>query len=197
MNSKITPADVNELLRSRRSTFNDQFEEGKKIPDEIIWELLRNANNAPSHKLTEPWRFVVFTGDGLKILGENQAAIYKENAGTSFKQNKYEKLKTGPLKCSHVIAIGLKRHANELPEMEEIASVACAVQNIYNSLQAYGIGGYWTTGGVTFMEAAKPFFGLEPDDKLMGFFQLGYIKVPTAPRTPGPIEEKVTWVNGE
>jgi len=195
MNSKITPAEVNQLLRTRRSTFNDQFEEGKKIPDEIIWELLRNANNAPSHKLTEPWRFVVFTGDGLKILAENQAAIYKENAGNSFKQNKYEKLKTAPLKCSHVIAIGLKRHANELPEMEEIASVACAVQNIYNSLQAHGIGGYWTTGGITYMHAAKPFFGLEPDDKLMGFFQLGYIKVPTAARTPGPIEEKVKWVN--
>jgi len=194
MNSKITPSDLNDLLRSRRSTFNDQFEPGKKIPDEIVWELLRNANNAPSHKLTEPWRFVVFTGDGLKLLAEKQAEIFKANAGASFKQNKYEKLKTAPLNCSHVIAIGLKRHADELPEMEEIASVACAVQNIYNSLQAYGIGGYWTTGGITYMDAAKEFFGLEPEDKLMGFFQMGYIKTPTAPRTPGAIEEKVRWV---
>jgi nitroreductase len=95
MENQISPSAVNELIRSRRSTFNDQFEIGKKIPDEIIWELLRNANNAPTHKLTEPWRFVVFTGDGLKMLAEKQAEIYKENAGASFKQDKYEKLKIG------------------------------------------------------------------------------------------------------
>src|SRR6202035_950180 len=72
---------VNHLLRSRRSVFPDQFEKGKIIPEEIILELLENANWAPNHKNTEPWRFIVFTGNGLKKLATYQANRYKEREG--------------------------------------------------------------------------------------------------------------------
>lgn len=187
------PGYVNRLIRSRRSTFVDQFDAGRKIPDEIIWELLKNANHAPTHKLTEPWRFTVFTGDGLITYAKKQADIYQQFAGSAFKQGKYEKLLTSPQQCSHIVAIALKRHA-EIPEMEEIAAVACAVENIYLSCTAYGIGGYWTTGGVTFMPAAKEWLGLDDDDLLMGFFMLGYPKIPSPHRTPGDVRQKVTWV---
>src|SRR5687768_6256908 len=113
---------INGLIASRRSVFTDQFEAGKKVADEIIWQMLENANQAPTHKLTEPWRFTVFTGDGLKKLAKNQAEIYKQFAGDKFKQNKYEKLLVTPTVCSHVVAIGLKRHAKEVPDLEEIAA---------------------------------------------------------------------------
>src|ERR1044072_1625277 len=138
---------INELIRTRRSVFTQQFEPGKVIPDAIIWQALENANWAPTHKFTEPWRFTVFTGDGLKKLAEQQAAIYKEFAGPKFKQNKYEQMLVQPMQCSHIIAIGCKRHVGELPEMEEIAAVACAVENIWLTITAYGVGGYWSTGG--------------------------------------------------
>jgi len=187
------PEQINEYIRARRSVFVDQFEQGKQIPDEIILEILENANNAPTHKVTEPWRFVVFSGNGLKTLATQQAAIYKEHAGSKFKQNKYDKLQTSPLQCSHIIAICMNRNT-AVPEMEEIAAVACAVENIYLSLPPYGIGGYWSTGGVTYMDAAKQWLGLSNDDKLMGFFFLGYIKTVSVPRRPGPVTEKITWI---
>jgi nitroreductase len=186
---------INELIRTRRSVFTQQFEPGKTIPDDIIWQALENANWAPTHKITEPWRFTVFTGAGLQKLAEQQADIYKKFAGPKFKQNKYEQMLVTPQLCSHVIAIGCQRHTDLLPEMEEIAAVACAVQNIYLTISAYdGIGGYWSTGGITFIEEAKPLFGLGPDDKLMGFFYLGYVKVPSVPGKRKPIQEKVNWV---
>lgn len=190
----VTPEIINQYIRSRRSVFVDQFDAGKKIPDEIIWEILKNANSAPTHKHTEPWRFVVFTGEGLQTLAEKQAAIYREESGTKFKQNKYEKLLVTPQRCSHVLAICLKRH-EDIPEIEEIAAVACAVENIYISLAAYGIGGYWSTGGITFMRGAKEWLGLGENDLLMGFFFLGQIKVSSAERTPGNINDKITWMN--
>ncbi|WP_127125023.1 nitroreductase family protein [Pseudoflavitalea rhizosphaerae] len=184
---------INEVIRQRRSVFTSQFEPGKTIPDEIIMQLLENANQAPTHKLTEPWRFTVYSGNGLQTLADRQAAIYKAHAGQKFKQGKYDSLLITPMLCSHVIAIGMKRHA-DIPEIEEVAAVACAVQNIYLSATAYGIGGYWSTGGITFFEQAKAMFDLGPDDKLMGFFYLGYVRVPSAPRTPKPVMEKITWV---
>lgn len=186
---------INRLIATRRSIFPKQFEPGRIIPDQVIWQALENANWAPSHKLTEPWRFTVFSGGGLKKLAEGSAAIYKQYAGAKFKQNKYEGLLTTPLQCSHIIAIGCKRHKDALPEMEEIASVACAVQNIYLTVAAYGIGGYWSTGGITFIEEAKPLFNLGEDDILMGFFYLGYIRVPSPPGIRKSISDKVKWVN--
>lgn len=184
---------INEVIQQRRSVFTSQFEPGKVIPDEIILQLLSNANMAPNHKLTEPWRFNVYSGNGLQTLADQQAAIYKAHAGPKFKQGKYDSLLITPMLCSHVISIGMKRHA-DIPEIEEVAAVACAVQNIYLTATAYGIGGYWSTGGITFFEQAKAMVGLEPDDKLMGFFYLGYVRVPSAPRTPKPVEDKITWI---
>jgi nitroreductase len=88
------------------------------------------------------------------------------------------------------------KRSNDIPEIEEVASVACAVQNLYLSLAPYGIGGYWSTGGIVYMDAAKDWLGLSSEDKLMGFFFLGYVKVPSPHRTPGALEEKIHWVRG-
>jgi len=185
----------NTLIRSRRSVFVDQFIPGKQIPDSTIRQLLENANWAPNHKHTEPWRFTVFSGTGLKKFADFQADSYKKTSGEKFKEDKWKKLQQTPLNCSHIIALGMMRtpEAN-IPEMEELAAVACAVQNIYLSTTAYGIGGYWSTGGVTFVEDAKSFFGLGEKDKLMGFFYLGCIQTPSVKSRRGPVEEKTTWV---
>jgi nitroreductase len=185
---------INELFRNRRSTFPKQFVPGKKIPDEVVNQLLENATWAPTHGHTEPWYFVVFTGDGLKKLADFQSELYKTEE-LNFKQDKYQKLKEQPLLASHMIAICMKRTENtRIPEIEEVASVACAVENIYLSLHAYGIGGYWTTGGATYYESAKSFFGLDPEDRLLGFFYLGYIAVPSPQGKRKPIAEKSKWV---
>jgi nitroreductase len=189
--------EINDLIRNRRSVFPKQFEEGKKIDDAIVSQILENANWAPSHGQTEPWKFVVFTGGGLQKLATFQAELYKKEAGENFKEAPYQNLLSNPLKASHVIALCLKRDpAKKFPEMEEIAAVSCAVQNMYLSTTAYGIGGYWTTGGVTYKPSAKEFFGLEEDDKLLGFFYMGHVAVPSPAGKRKPIEEKVVWVKG-
>jgi nitroreductase len=186
---------LNLLFKTRRSVFPDQFIKGKKISDDIVMQLLENANWAPTHKRTEPWRFVVFTGEGLQRFAEFQSALYKKNAGEKFKLAQYEKLLATPLLCSHIIAIGMKR-SGVIPEIEEVEAVACAVENLFLSMTAYGLGGYWSTGGITYMDEAKSFFELNEDDKLLGFFYLGYIQTPSAQGKRHPVSEKIIWVRG-
>ena len=189
------PEFFNQLARERRSTFPDQFEPGKKVDDDIIKEILTNATWAPNHGRMEPWQFTVFTGEGLQRLATYQSQLYKEAAGENFKEITYQKLQKNPLKASHVIAIGMKRTTTKnIPEVEDIAAVACAVENIYLSVTAYGLGGYWTTGGVTYNKSAKAFFDLGEEDRLMGFFYIGHIALPSTGATRLPIEEKVKWV---
>lgn len=190
--------EINHLIRHRRSVFPRQFVPGRKVDDAIIREILTNALWAPNHGHTEPWHFVVFTGEGLQQLADMQSALYKEGAGEKFKQDKYEKLKATPLLASHVIALCMKRDPrHKHPEVEEIAAVACAVQNIYLSVTAYGLGGYWTTGGITYQENARPFLGLGAEDKLLGFFYIGHVAVPSPAGQRRPLEEKVRWVDGQ
>lgn len=188
-----TPDQFDNLIRARRSIQPIQFEAGRVIPQEIIERMLENANWAPTHKRTEPWRFVVFTGAGLQRLAEFQANLYREQAGEFVDEKKFGKLARNPLLASHVIAIGMKRH-HVLPEIEEIEAVACAVQNLHLTAVANGVGGYWGSGGVTYNEAAKPFFGLGPEDKLLGFFYLGYVEKEPGRNLRKPIAEKVRWV---
>lgn len=192
----ISAEEFNQLARSRRSTFPDQLVAGKKVDDAVIKEILTNACCAPNHGKQEPWYFSVFTGEGLQRLATFQSELYKEVSGENFKELTYAKLQQNPLKASHIIAIGMKKTANKnIPEVEDIAAVACAVENIYLSVTAYGLGGYWTTGGVTYREQAKSFFGLGDEDRLMGFFYIGHIAIPSMGAARKPIEEKIKWVN--
>jgi nitroreductase len=185
----------NKLVRERRSVFPDQFDENRKVDDEIINEILINATWAPNHGREEPWLFTVFTGEGLKKLATFQSELYKQTTPDNFKELTYQKLQQQPLKASHIIAIGMKKSVNKnIPEVEDIAAVACAVQNIYLSVTAYGLGGYWTTGGITYRPQAKSFFGLGDDDKLLGFFYVGHVAIPSTGGARKAIEEKVNWI---
>ena len=190
----VSIEQANELIRNRRSIYPNSYSP-EEISAEIIDNILENANWAPTHRLTEPWRFTVFSGQGLERFATFQAELYASSTpNDSFDQAIFEKLKNKPLKASHIISIGMKRDPRKsVPEMEEIASVCCAVQNMYLTAAAFGIGCYWTTGGVTYLEEAKEFFGLGPEDRILGFMYLG---IPTINWPKGkrkPIAEKVRW----
>ncbi len=194
----MTAEALNALIKTRRSVFPDQFVPGKKVEDAVVRQILTNATWAPNHGQGEPWHFTVFTRNGLKKFARFQSELYKKEAGASFQEGKYIKLQQQPLKASHIIALGMKRSAKKsIPEIEDIEAVACAVQNIYLSVTAYGLGGYWTTGGITYLPGAKPFFGLEEQDRLLGFFYIGHVAVPSPPGKRKLLEEVVDWVVAE
>ncbi|UII33706.1 nitroreductase [Fulvivirga ulvae] len=186
---------VNEIIATRRSIYTNMFS-GEQVDDKIIEKMLDNANWAPTHRLTEPWRFIVFKEDGLNKLGDFQGDLYKQRYKDSFNEETYLKLKNKPLECSHVIAIGMHRDEQQsVPEVEEVCATACAVQNMWLTASAHRVGCYWSTGGVTFYEEAKPFFGLGENDLLLGFL---YIGMPKSEKWPAgkrnPVEDKVKWV---
>ncbi len=188
--------EVNQLIRHRRSVFPRDYS-GEIVDDVIVTQMLENANWAPNHKMTEPWRFMVFTRDGLRKLGEFQAACYKRvaEAKGNYSLDRHQALLITPLKSSHIISVGMKRdELKRLPEIEEAGAVYCAVENMYLTATAYGIGCYLSSGGITYFEEAKEFFELGPEDKLLGFMHIG---VPMREAPDGrrkAINEKVSWV---
>jgi len=77
-----------------------------------------------------------------------------------------------------------------------LQAVACAVENMFLTVTAYGLGSYWTTAGITYLEQAKPFFDLGEKDRLMGFFYIGYVAIPYKTISKrSPVQTKVEWIN--
>lgn len=189
--------DIGTLIKSRRSTYTSQFS-GEKIDNHLIWEMLENANWAPNHYHTEPWRFKVYTDTGLRNLLSAMAELYKNTAGDSFSQAKYDKYALRNNQVSHAVVILVDRHEKpNLPEIEEIEAVACAVQNLWLTVASKpDLGGYWSTGALVYLPEFAEFLELESNQKCLGIFYLGKRKPdaiqPNAQR--GSIEDKVTWI---
>jgi nitroreductase len=187
---------LNTVIHNRRSVF-PQFYTGEKVDDSIVEQMLENARWAPTHKITEPWRFIVFTGEGIKELAKVQASVYKEvtTANNSFREDKYQSLQTKPLLSSHIIAVFMKRDPKKsVPEIEEIGAVFCAIQNIYLTATAYGIGCYLSTGGITHFKEAKPVFELSDDDQLLGFIHVGVPKMIIPAGKRKSVDDISNWV---
>lgn len=195
MNSSIE--QINELIHNRRST-KPRYFNGKKIEDAVVWQILENANWAPTHGLTQPWRFKVFTDDGLKKLADFQANVYQQLTPSSdFKPEKYERMKTNVLQSSHVVVICMARQTSEkIPRIEEIEAVACSVQNMALTASAYGICSFWGSRGITYTQELKDFLGLGEKDICLGYLYLGYSDRPSASSRRDPIQDKVEWIGG-
>ena len=189
----MTPEDISKLIRKRRSIFPKTYID-KPIPKEIIEEVLENANWAPNHKLTEPWRFKVLRGKALERLRDWQLNWYITNVPKEKQtEKKLKKLRNNPLKAGAMIAIVMQRDAKEsLPEWEEIAAVACAVQNMWLTTTAHNIGAYWSSPG--FIKHIGGFLGLQEGEKCLGFFYMGYHEMPEIAGKRKPIADKVEWL---
>lgn len=188
--------NIQEIIQLRR-TVKPTSMNGQKIDDATVQELLQLADWAPTHGLTEPWYFTVFGGDKVKTFCADHAEMYKTfTPQASYIPGNYDKLKTQGDLASHVIAICMKRGANpKIPEIEEIAAVACAVQNIWLAATAQNIAAYWGSGGMTYTPAMQDYLGLREEDKVMGFLYLGYSEeAPRPGRRVKPLDEKVKWM---
>ena len=181
-----------ELLKKRRSVFPAQYS-NKPIAKADIEKILEAANWAPTHKKTAPWRFKVLQGASQEELGAFLSEKYQK-VDPRPKQIKIKKLLENPVKAGAVIAICMQRDADEcVPEWEEIAAVAMAVQNMWLSCTELSIGAYWSSPGL--VKYMGEFFDLNEGEQCLGFFYMGYFngELPDGERTP--ISDKVVWLD--
>lgn len=185
-------AIINATIKGRRSIYTDSFID-KEIADADIWQILENANYAPTHKLTQPWRFTVFRKAARQRLGEELARIYKEHTpADKFLVKKYESFPHKMQQANTIIAINIHFHEDKVPASEEIAAVACAVQNMMLTAHAMGIGSYWGTPGP--IKHLGDFLQLNEHEKCHGLLFLGHHQAEISAVKRDPIAEKVKWL---
>ncbi|WP_291870761.1 nitroreductase [Maribacter sp.] len=180
-----------DIIKKRRSIFPVQYND-TPIAKADIQKILDAANWAPSHKKTEPWRFKVLQGDKKVELGEFLSNTYIDITEKP-KQVKSKKLIENPKKAAAIIAICMQRDPLEsVPEWEEVAAVAMAVQNMWLCATEMGIGSYWSSPGL--IKYMDEFFDLNEGEKCLGFFYMGYFDGEHPEAIRKPIQDKVEWL---
>jgi len=189
-------SEINELIKSRRTIYPEQFSE-RQVHKEQIEQILNNAQWAPTHGNTQPWRFHVFMNQGLQKLSTFLGQTYLELTQKEEQNDaKLTKLIRRPLLSSVVVAVSMKRQAEEkILELEEIEAVACAIQNMHLSCTAYGLGGFWSTPKLIYSKKMNEFLGLNEKDKCLGLFYIGYPSIDWPNSHRKPLEFNAKWIN--
>jgi len=185
--------EIIKLIKNRRAT-PPRFLAKKEISKETILEILEGANWAPNHKKTEPWRFKVYTGESKQKLSDEIYGLLNQKLeeGIEINPQKVEKLKGIIERVPVAISIIMERDiAERIPEWEEIAAVSMAVQNMWLTTTAMGLGGFWATP--KFLPLIQDVLDLKPRQKALGFFYVGEIAMDYPSPGRGDIAAKVEW----
>ena len=192
-----TFAELTALLRHRRSIKPADLDTQRPVEKALLLELLENATWAPTHGLTEPWRFFVFEREARLRLSEVLQDVYRKTTPVDeFREDKLEKMGRNPALSAAVIGVVMERRGGaKIPELEEFAAVACAVQNLMLSATAAGLGCYWSSPPLLETKDFKEWLGICAEDRCVGLIYLGWPKPgfmwPRSVRQP--VENKITW----
>lgn len=171
------------LFRTRRSIKPAAMDPDRPVPRETLLEILADAHAAPTHGLTQPWRFHVFTGEArARLVNALQSTYDKLNPVESRNADKRAKLAVNPRLAPVVIAVAAKIvPGGKIPEIEEIAATACAVQNLMLSAHQRGVGSYWSSPPVALSEPFGALLGLDSTHRMLGLVYLGYVAADQTP----------------
>jgi nitroreductase len=190
--------DVIRAIETRRSIGRVK---GDPVPRELVERILESAVHAPNHRITEPWRFHVFTGKGRGELARARAEIarlqaHSEGEDEEMAAGRISRERKKAFRAPVVIAVISEAGRDEVETLENYAACAAAVQNMQLTAHALGLGAMWRTGPVAYHDRMREFFGLKWGDRIVAHLYVGYPDMGERPRRRKPAKEKTTWHEG-
>lgn len=186
---------LDEAIRSRRSIGRVKQ---TPVPRHLIEEVIEAACWAPSHYNTQPWKFIVMTGEGRSLLGRGYAnvatAMNPELAGEQLEElhaKEHMKAKRAPVIIAAVCSPSDDPRASY---KEELAAAHSAVQNLLLAAHARGLGAIWRSGAPMYHDAMKQTFQLADKEELIALVYLGYSDLPDRTSTRKAAHEVTSWV---
>ncbi|MGV8844727.1 MAG: 5,6-dimethylbenzimidazole synthase [Pseudomonas sp.] len=153
---------------------------GGEVAPELLVRLLEAAHQAPSVGLMQPWRFIRITRPALReaihgLVDEERLRTAEAlgKRGDEFMQLKVEGIRD----CAELLVVALmdgrEGHVfgrRTLPEMD-LASLACAIQNLWLAARAEGLGMGWVS--LFEPQALAELLGMPPGSKPLAVLCLG------------------------
>ncbi len=190
-------ASLEEIIRGRRSIGKMKNE---PVPKELVEKLIDAAVWAPNHHGTEPWKFIVMTGEGRRVLGQAYADIAADSLKELPEEERKQRLDKEVAKAFRApVVIAALCSPSDAPRVnvaEELAAAHAAVQNLLLMAHANGLGAIWRTGDPAYHPKMKQALGLEGNEQVVGLIYVGYpdVQQPAGKRIPGTA--KTVWLEG-
>ena len=158
----------------------------KKIPDEVLVKILNAAHHAPSVGYSQPWDFIIIKNKATRLKVKNSFILEREKSISLLdndldKQDKYIKLKLEGILESDInicVTYDPERFGpfilgrTSIPETGEY-SVCCAIQNLWLTARAEGIGVGWVS--ILSIDDLRKILGIPNHVKPIAYLCLGYV----------------------
>jgi 5,6-dimethylbenzimidazole synthase len=126
----------------------------KPVDPQVLARLLDAAHHAPSVGYMQPWRVVRVTDEARRKALHDVVERERERTAAALgeRSDAFMKLKVeGMLECAELLVMALMNGRDKhvfgrrtMPEMD-LASVACAIQNMWLAARAEGLGMGWVS----------------------------------------------------
>jgi nitroreductase len=190
--------DVIQAIQTRQSVGRVRQD---PVSEDLVERILESAVHAPNHRITEPWRFHVFTGKGRGELARARAETARLMAEA---EGEHEEMAAGRVsrerkkafRAPVIIAVVSAAGRDEIETLENYAACAAAVQNMQLTAHSLGLASIWRTGPVAYHEHMREFFDLEEGDRIVAYLYVGYPDMGERPRRRSPAAERTVWHSG-
>jgi len=169
------------------------------VPRWAIERLLAAAVRAPNHKLTEPWRFVVLTGDAKRqyaeIKREHRARKFPD-PGAPDASKAIEKTYREHQQTPAFILVLCALAEDPVRREEDYGATMMAIENMMVAATADALGTFLRTGGIMDHPDVRSLAGATDGERIVGIVSIGYEATQPEP-TPRkkPLSEIVTWLD--
>jgi 5,6-dimethylbenzimidazole synthase len=196
--SDFTPEEIAAVYRVMAMRRDMRHFLPDPLDDALVARLLCAAHMAPSVGLMQPWRFIRIRDP--KLRADIHALVEAERVKTAQalqeREDEFMRLKVeGILECGELLiaalADGRDSHIfgrRTMPEMD-LASVACAIQNLWLAARAENIGMGWVS--LFDPEALRQLIRMPVGSRPVAVLCLGYVPA----FYPRPMLEEVDWAH--
>jgi nitroreductase len=145
---------------------------------ETLLEILSAARFAPTHHMTEPWRF--------RVLGPAALAALKEIAG----EKEAAKLDRAPTLVVATAALT----GDLITDEEDICATAAAIELVLLAATERGVATYWRTPQILRTAPGRSAVGIPAGERFLGLLHFGTAEREPAARERRPVEAYVAFL---
>lgn len=167
------------------------------VPRDVVERLLECAIRAPNHKLTEPWRFAVLTGDARERYAEIRARHRLKRYTNPLSPEAVagaDKVRRESLETPVYLIVMAAVSPDEITREEDYAATMMAVANLMIAAESLGLGTYLKSGGVMRDPELIKLAGVPETYRIVGLVSLGYPTELEPPHRRKPAAELTRWI---
>ena len=185
--------NVAQAIRDRHSV--KQFSP-RPVTREEIEELLELAVQAPNHRMTEPWRFIVVGEQGkhalARVLGRRKSSKVTDPEAARLVREKVER---NTLALPALVVVVMSQNENPEIREEDYAASWMAIQNIALAAVERGLGSHIKTGGVMDDPELREAWRIANGERVVAMLEIG--EPAAAPRVTerDPAANRTTWLD--